>query len=427
MNNSSVQKLLDFLYESPTAHHAVHNSAAQLKAAGFTELFEKDVWDITPGGKYFVTKNGTCFAAFVAGTDVQNPAIRIIAGHTDSPTFVIKPNPQMITKGHIKLNTAAYGGPIMHTWFDRPLSLAGRVLLKSNSFLVPKQCLININKPLVIIPSLAIHMNREVNKGFEINAQNHTLPLVAMVNEQLENNDYLVNLLTKELGCEASDILDFDLMLYEYAKGEFVGSQGEFISSSRLDDLWMVYSGLQALLQASAGTFTKLIFAPDNEEIGSLTTQGAQSRFISSIIERIVPEGAFDRALAQTFVISCDLAHGAHPNFPEKDDPTTATMLGGGAVLKYSANKKYATTDYTAAVFKALCERAGVPCQGYITRSDVQGGSTIGAMMGANLGVAVVDMGLAVLGMHSIRELGATADHDYALKLFNTFFDNEVN
>jgi len=269
-------------------------------------------------------------------------------------------------------------------------------------------------------------MNREVNKGVEINPQNHTLPFVAMVNEQLEKEDYLMNLLTAELGCAAEDILDFDLMLYEYAKGELVGEREEFISSSRLDDLWMVYGGLQAILGAEAGTFTKMLYAPDNEEVGSLSTTGAESRFLSSVIKRIVPRGTFDRALAQTFVISADLAHGAHPNYPEKDDPTTATILGGGAVLKYSANKKYATTGYTAAIFKGLCERAGVPCQGYITRSDVQGGSTIGAMTAANLGVMVVDMGLAVWGMHSIRELGATADHEHLLKLFKTFFDNEV-
>jgi len=423
---SNVQNLLDFLYESPTAHHATSNSVSMLKKAGFIELFEKDEWSITPGGKYFVTKNGSCFAAFIVGTDIDNPALRIISAHTDSPAFVIKPNPQMIAKGHVKLNTAPYGGMIMHTWFDRPLALAGRVLLKSDSFLAPDERLININKPLVIIPSLAIHMNREVNKGVEINAQNHTLPFVAMVNEQLEKNDYLLGLLTAELGCDAEDILDFDLMLYEYAKGELVGEGGEFISSSRLDDLWMVYGGLQALLTAEAGTFTKMVFAPDNEEVGSLSTQGADSRFIKSVIKRIVPHGTFDRALAQTFVISADLAHGSHPNYPEKDDPTTPTVLGKGPVIKYSANKKYATTGYTAAVFKRLCQLADVPCQGYITRSDIQGGSTIGAMMGANLGVAVVDMGLAVFGMHSIREFGAVADHNYLLKLFSTFFKNEV-
>jgi len=423
---STIQNLLDFLYESPTAYHATANSVALLKEAGFVELFEKDCWDIAPGGKYFVAKGASCFAAFIAGTNVDNPSVRIIGAHTDSPAFVIKPNPQMTAKGYIKLNTAPYGGLIMHTWFDRPLAIAGRVLLKSDSFLAPTEYLVNFNRPLVIIPSLAIHMNREVNKGVEINAQNHTLPFVAMVNEQLEKDDYLVNLLTSELACDAGDILDFDLVLYEYAKGDLVGENSEFISASRLDDLWMVYGGLQALLAAEAGPFTKMLFAPDNEEVGSLSTTGAESRFFASVIERAVPRGTFDRALAQTFVISADLAHGAHPNYAEKDDPTTAPILGQGVVLKYSANKKYATTGYTAAVFKGLCERAGVPCQGYITRSDVQGGSTIGAMTGANLGVAVVDMGLAIWGMHSIREFGAVADHDHLLKLFTTFFCNEV-
>jgi aspartyl aminopeptidase len=343
---------------------------------------------------------------------------------------VIKPNAQIEAAGHIKLNTAAYGGVILHTWFDRPLALAGRVLLKGRDFMTPITKLVNINKPLVIIPSLAIHLNREVNNGFKINPQVDTLPFAAMVNDQLENNGYLMNLLTGELGCNTDDILDFDLMLYEYAPGMLMGANEEFISSSRLDDLWMVHAALEALKEAEAGEFTKLCFFPDNEEIGSLTAHGAQSYFLTSVLRRILPNstvGTFGKTMANSYIISADLGHGSNPNYPEKDDPTTKTILGGGAVLKYSPSQKYATTGYTAAIFKALCEKAGVPCQGYIVRSDVQGGSTIGAMMSANLGINVVDMGLAVLGMHSIRELGAVIDNEYALKLFKTFFSNEVN
>ncbi|MCL2349956.1 MAG: M18 family aminopeptidase [Defluviitaleaceae bacterium] len=422
----NAKKLLEYIYHSPTAFHATANAASEFIAAGFTELFEKDKWNLAPGGKYFVTKNDSSFAAFIVGTDETTPAIRGIAAHTDSPAFVIKPNPQMTTKGHIKLNTSPYGGMILHTWFDRPLALAGRVLLKGDSFMSPVSKLININKPLVIIPSLAIHLNREVNKGVEINAQNHTLPLVAMVNEQLENNDYLLNLLKDEMGCCAPDILDFDLMLYEYSKGELVGADEEFMSSSRLDDLWMVHSGLQAIINAEPGPFTKLLYCPDNEEVGSLTSRGAQSRFIESIIKRIAPSKKYDITLANSFMLSADLAHATNPNYADKDDPTTQTILGGGVVLKYSANQKYATTGFSAAAFKALCEKADVPCQGYITRSDVQGGSTVGAMLGAKLGMVVVDMGAPLLGMHSIRELGSVKDNEYILKLFKTFFDNEV-
>ncbi|MDR2168435.1 MAG: M18 family aminopeptidase [Clostridiales bacterium] len=413
----NAKKLLDFIYESPTAFHAAANVAAQLEGAGFSELFEGDDWDLKSGGKYFVRKNSSSIAAFVVGARAK---LRAIAAHTDSPAFAIKPNPEIEAGGHIKLNTAAYGGIILHTWFDRPLAIAGRVLLKGENFLAPEEKLININRPLVIIPSLAIHLNREVNNGFKINPQVDTLPLAAL------ENFSLADLLAKELERSSAQILDYDLMLYEYAPGVLLGENEEFISSPRLDDLWMVYGGLQAIKEAEAGEFTKLVYFPDNEEIGSLTAHGAQSRFIESVLRRINGgcEQSFAKMLADSFVISADLGHGSNPNYPEKDDPTTKTKLGGGPVLKYSPAQKYATTGYTAAIFKALCEKADVPCQGYIVRSDVQGGSTIGAMMSANLGVNVVDMGLAVLGMHSVRELGAVADNEYMLKLFKTFFEN---
>ncbi|MCL2855670.1 MAG: M18 family aminopeptidase [Defluviitaleaceae bacterium] len=418
----NAQKLLDYIYKSPTAYHATDNAVEELKKAGFTQLFEKDTWDMQAGGKYFVAKNGSAFAAWVVGSDMDNPAVRCIAAHTDSPAFVIKPNPQMKTGEYIKLNTSPYGGMILHTWFDRPLALAGRVLLKSDNFLAPVERLININRPLLVIPSLAIHLNREVNKGVEINPQNHTLPFAAMVNEELENDNYLVNLLTAELKCDASEILDFDLTLYEYARNGFVGG-GKFISSPRLDDLWMVHAGLEAILGAGPDTFTKLLFCPDNEEIGSMTAWGAHSRFIQSVLERIVGRDKFDQAMANSFIVSADLGHAQNPNYADKDDPTSPSIMGKGPIVKYSAMQKYATNGYTAAVFRGLCERANVPCQGYITRSDVTGGGTIGAMMSAKLGCAVVDMGLAVLGMHSIRELGAVIDNEYVLKLFKTFFE----
>jgi aspartyl aminopeptidase len=422
----NAQKLLDYLYESPTPFHATDNAAHRLAAVGFTELYEGDVWNIAPGGKYFLRRNSSCFAAFIMGTaDITAHGIRAIAAHTDSPFFAIKPNPQMSKNGHIRLNTSPYGGVIMHTWFDRPLAIAGRVLLKTENFLAPTEKLVNINRPLMVIPSLAIHLNREINSaGFKINAQSDTLPFVAMVNGELEKDDYLMNLLTEELDCKPDDILDFDLCLYEYQKGQFVGQNDEFISSSRLDDLWMVHAGLDAILSAAPSACTKLLYCPDNEEIGSLTPHGAQSRFIKTLIERISPQGAFGQVMANSFFISADLAHAANPNYPEKDDPTNPTLLGGGAVLKYSANQKYATNGYTGSIFTALCQKAGVPVQKYITRSDIVGGGTIGAIMGANLGVNVVDMGMGVLGMHSIRELGATIDNDYVLKVFGAFFDS---
>jgi len=421
----NAQGLLDYLHKSPTPFHATSNAAEALVTAGFAELSEGKDWQITPGGKYFLRKNNSAFAAFIMGTgDITAHGIRAIAAHTDSPTFAIKPNPQMTTKHHIKLNTSPYGGVIMHTWFDRPLALAGRVLLKSQNFLSPTTKLININKPLLIIPSLAIHLNREINNGYKINPQADTLPFAAMVNQHLENDDYLIRLLINELGCATEDILDFDLCLYEYQKGQLAGENEEFISSSRLDDLWMVHAGLETIKNSAPAKYTKLLYCPDNEETGSLTPQGAFSALLRNLIERIVPRGTIGQTMANSFFISADLAHGANPNHPDKDDPTTATLLGGGPVLKYSAMQKYATNGYTGSIFAALCQKADVPMQKYITRSDVVGGGTVGAILGAGLGVAVVDIGVAVLGMHAVRELGAVIDNEYILKTFGTFFDN---
>ena len=417
-------KLVEYLNASPTAFHATENACAELKEVGFEELFECKTWELVPGGKYFVKKNESAFIAFIVGTA---DGVNAIAAHTDSPAFVIKPNPQMEANGLIKLNTSPYGGMILHTWFDRPLSVAGRVVLKSDNFMHPTQKLVNINKPLVIIPSLAIHLNREVNNGYKINPQSDTLPLAGIINDQLEDNNYLMNILTKELDCKPEDILDFDLMLYEYAPGHIMGANDEFISASRLDDLWMVYAGVQAIKNAKPGEHTKLIFCPDNEEVGSLTSHGGESRFFESVLRRIAThkcEQSFAQMLAKSYIISADLAHATNPNHADKDDPTTKTKLGGGPVLKHSPKQLYATTSYTGAIFKGLCEKAGVPCQGYIVRSDALGGSTVGAMMSANLGVKVVDIGAPLLGMHAVRELCAVADVDYMNTLFATFFAN---
>lgn len=422
--NQNAQKLIDYLYASPTAFQATQNATSMLLKNDFVQLFEHDTWHLQKGKKYFITKNDSSFVAFVLGTDnIEASGIKAIAAHTDSPAFAIKPNPEIIKDKHIKLNTAPYGGVIMYTWFDRPLAIAGRVMLHSDDIYKPASHLININKPLLIIPSLAIHLNRDVNKGYELNPQIDTLPFAALVNAELEKNDYLYSMLTDELDCKKEDILDFELKLYEYEKGCLVGNEQEFISSSRLDDLWMVYAGLDAILNAKPQPFTQMLYCPDNEEIGSLTPQGAQSTFLSHIIRRITPSfEAYHKALSNSYFISADLGHATNPNYPKKDDITTKTTLGEGPVLKYSPMQKYATNSYSAAIFKSLCQKAQVPMQSYITRSDVMGGSTIGSFIGVSLGANIVDMGMAVMGMHSIRELASVNDNEYVLKLFNTFY-----
>ena len=429
MEKKLALELLDFLYDSPSACHGVKATQKILNENGFIEIKETDKWDLQPKGKYYVIKNDSALIAFEIGTgDIEETGLRLIGAHTDVPGFRIKPNPQMISEGkYVKLNTEVYGGPILHTWFDRPLSIAGKVSLKGASPLKPETRLVNINKPLLIIPSLAIHMNREVNEGFKINRQVDTLPLLGLINDKLEKEDYLMNILAEELQVKKEDILNFELGLYEYEKGMLIGMNEELISSGRFDDLWMVYAGIKALVDSKENVATKVMICIDNEEIGSLTAEGANSTLLNNILERIAlglgkdREGYY-RALANSIMISADLAHAVHPNLGDKHDPTNRPVLEGGPVLKIAASGSYSTDSFNGAVFAGICEAAGVPFQKFVNRSDVRGGTTIGPVTAANLTIPVIDMGAPVLGMHSIRELASVKDNYYTVKVFTEFF-----
>lgn len=421
--------LIEYLYNSPTAFHAVDTTKKELVKAGFKELKEEEKWQIKKEGKYFVTKNDSAIIAFVVGKgELEDHGFKIIGAHTDSPGFRIKPKAEMVAEGkYIRLNTEVYGGPILTTWFDRPLALAGRVTLRGKNPFFPETKLVKVNKPLMIIPNLAIHMNREVNEGFKINRQKDTLPLLAMVNESLENNNLLLNLLAQELKAEVESILDFDLFLYEFEKGTLVGLNEEFISSGRLDDLAMVHAGIKALIAAPVNQATNIVAAFDNEEVGSSTKQGADSELLSHILERIViclgkSREDYFRAIANSFMISADLAHGVHPNAGEKHDPVLRPVLNGGPVIKLAASQSYTTDSNSAAVYEEICKRAGVPVQRFVNRSDLRGGSTIGPISSSHLAIRSVDMGTPILGMHSIRELGGVKDHLYCIKSFEEFF-----
>ena len=429
MEKKLALELVDFLYDSPSACHGVKATQKILDENGFIEIKETDKWDLQPKGKYYVIKNDSALIAFEVGTgDIEETGLRLIGAHTDVPGFRIKPNPQMISEGkYVKLNTEVYGGPILHTWFDRPLSIAGKVSLKGASPLKPETRLVNINKPLLIIPSLAIHMNREVNEGFKINRQVDTLPLLGLINDKLEKEDYLMNILAEELQVNKEDILNFELGLYEYEKGMLIGMNEELISSGRFDDLWMVYAGIKALVDSRENAATKVMICIDNEEIGSLTAEGANSTLLNNILERIAlglgkdREGYY-RALANSIMISADLAHAVHPNLGDKHDPTNRPVLEGGPVLKIAASGSYSTDSFNGAVFAGICEAAGVPFQKFVNRSDVRGGTTIGPVTAANLTIPVIDMGAPVLGMHSIRELASVKDNYYTVKVFTEFF-----
>lgn len=424
------EELIDFIYDSPTAFHAVETVKKVLSNCGFKELKESDKWNLTKGGKYYTKKNNSAIVAFVMGNDsVVENGFKIIGSHTDSPTFRIKPNPHMICeKGYLKLNTEVYGGPILNTWLDRPLAIAGRVVLKSKNIMSPEERLTNINKPLLVIPNLAIHMNREVNKGVELNPQKHTLPLMGIVNGTMEKNNYLLNILAKELKVNSEDIIDFDLFLYEYEKGCIMGMNNEFISSSRLDDLAMVHASLKALVQCKATKGTNVLVAFDNEEVGSSTKQGADSTMLSSILERIVEKEesskeAYFRALSKSFIISSDLAHAVHPNSPEKADPVNRPMINKGPVIKISARQSYTSDSFSSAIYEQICKKANVPMQRFVNRSDERGGSTIGPISSTHINIPSVDIGTAVLGMHSIRELGGVEDHFYITESFKEFYN----
>lgn len=423
------QNLVDFIYESPSAFHAVQNVEKVLKKAGFEELKEEAKWNLKKGGKYYMTKNKSALVSFVVGSgEIEENGFRLVGAHTDSPTFRIKPLPEIISEDtYVKLNTEVYGGIILNTWMDRPLSLAGRVIVKGEEVFYPETRLLNINRPILIIPNVAIHMNREINKGIELNKQKDTLPLLSLVSEELEKGDYLLNLIADELRVNKEDIIDFDLYLYEFEKGCIMGLNNEFISSSRLDDLQMVHAGINALIDSKASKSTNVMICYDNEEVGSMTKQGADSEMVPNVLERISlcfnkSREDYFRALAKSFIISADNAHAVHPNSPEKHDPTNRPVINKGPVIKISANQSYTTDSDSSAVYETICKKADVPYQKFVNRSDTPGGSTIGPISSAHLNIRSVDIGNPTLSMHSIREFAGVEDHLYVYKTFVEFF-----
>ena len=429
MEKKLAQELIDFLYDSPTAFHATKNIGEELKKNGFIELKEEYKWDLKKEGKYFITKNSSALIAFIIGKgEIEEDGFKLIGAHTDSPGFRLKPSPEIISENaYLKLNTEVYGGPILNTWFDRPLSLAGRVIVRSENPLEPKTMLLNIKKPILIIPNLAIHMNREINDGVKINRQKDTLPVMTMVNKNLEKDGYLLNLIATELGIDKEEVLDFDLFPYEYEKGTIMGVNEEFISMGRLDDLAMVHAGIRAIISSPVNKATNVMICTDNEEVGSATKQGADTTLVANILERIVlclgkDKEAFFRAIAKSFMISADLAHAVHPNVGEKHDPVLRPVINGGPVIKIAASQSYTSDADSSAVYVEVCKRAGVPVQMFTNRSDLRGGSTIGPISATHLPIRSVDMGTPVLAMHSIRELGGVQDHYYCMKSFEEFY-----
>lgn len=417
------RKLLAFIEQSPNSFFAVKTAAEKLEEAGFSRLCEGERWELSPGGSYFTTRNSSALIAFRLPKE-ELIGFQIMASHADSPSFKLKPNFELKAEDHfLKLNTERYGGMILSSWFDRPLSIAGRVMVKTENGAESR--LVRIDRDLLIIPSLAIHMNREANDGFKMNPQQDLLPLSGVGAEELKA------LIAGAAGCEYGEILDSDLFLYNRQKGALLGGEDGFVCAPQLDDLQCTFASLEGILGAKVGRSAAVCAIFDNEEVGSATKQGAAATFLRDTLERIgeafsFTAGDFTRALRRSFMVSADNAHGVHPNHPEKADPTNRPVVNGGIVIKYSANQRYTTDAVSGAIFRLLCEKAEVPVQVFANRSDIPGGSTLGNISNTQVALNTVDIGLAQLAMHSAYETAGQKDTERLVKAAQTLFSASI-
>lgn len=418
---SYIEGLFEFINNSPTCFHAVENIGKELEGAGYHKLSEKSEWKIRMGGKYYVNRNDSAVIAFSI-PEKEFKGFHIVAAHSDSPCFKLKELPELtVEEQYLKWNVEKYGGMILSTWLDRPLSIAGRVAVKESDEMVTK--LVNVNRNIAVIPNVAIHMNRDMNKGIEYNPQTDMPPLAGSADHR---NEYL-SLLAREAGVEADQILGQDIFLYNRDKCSRLGLDEEYICGPRLDDLECAYAGLKALVGAEAQNYITMLAVFDNEEVGSGTKQGADSSFLRDVLSRIrgglqLTEEQYQCMLAESFLISADNAHAVHPNHPEKTDAVNKSYLNAGIVIKYHGSQRYATDAYSAAVMKDICREAGVPCQTYVNRSDIAGGSTLGNILMAQVSMNTVDIGLPQLAMHSACETAGTKDLDYLVKALSVFY-----
>ena len=421
--------LLNMLDSSPVNFLAVDYAARRLEANGFTRVELGNMPQLQPGAGYYMTKNGSALFAFRVGTGSATEGFKLICAHTDSPGFRIKPSPEMYSEGGmIRLNTEVYGGPILYTWFDRPLSIAGRVILRGQSPLRPVTRLLHVKRPLLLIPHIAIHFNRNVNDGNPLNRQRDMMPVLGFINGHFERDNLLLRIIAEELNVDAGDILDFDLSLYDVMPATLCGLNNEFVSCGRQDDLLMAFAGLEAMLAGKPSFMTQVLALFDNEETGNVTKQGSASPVLRNLLDTIIlnrggKPGDLYGAVENSFMISADMAHALHPNYPDKHDPTNHPVMGGGPVIKFNANQKYVTDADSAAVFAEICRKAGVPFQYFVNRSDMAGGGTLGNTLTTQLPMRGVDIGNPMWGMHSVRETSALVDTEYTIKAFTQFYN----
>ena len=416
-----IHQLFDFIQCSPTASHTAATVRAMLVQAGFTQLLESQPWDLQPGGRYYTTRGMSSLIAFqVPKADFHG--FSVIAPHGDSPCFKVKESPELRVDGqYTKLNTEVYGGMQLALWTDRPLSVAGRLAVRTENGV--KGVLCDIRRDLLLIPGVAIHMNRGVNEGVKLDPQKDTLPLLGGSQADLKK------LVAENAGVAPEDILSWDLYLYSRAQGTVFGAEKEFIAAPRLDDLECVFAAAKAFLAGENRENVTVLSLFDNEETGSLTRQGADSPFLSEVLERISLSCGKSReehlrAIASGFMLSADNAHAAHPDSPEKSDPTNRCYLNGGVVVKHSP--RYASDALTAGLFQRICQKAGVPVQVYYNNSKIPGGGTLGNLSGSHVALPTVDIGLAQLSMHSPYETAGAKDLDYMVWAMQAFYESVI-
>ena len=423
MHYKTTESLLAFIKKSPTAFQATAEMEKKFAENGYQLLSEQEYWKLQPGGKYIVTRNHSALIAFSIPKK-ECRKFHIIASHSDSPAFKIKENPEIkVDNSYVKLNVEKYGGMLMAPWFDRPLSIAGRLVVSEGSRLVSK--LVNVDRDLVMIPNLAIHMNRQVNDGYAYNAQKDMLPVFG----SLEAKGTFMSLIAEAAGVKEEDILGHDLFLYNRQPGTIWGADETFLSCGRLDDLQCAFSSVKAVIEGENSSSISVAAIFDNEEVGSGTKQGADSTFLKDVLERINDSLGRTReqylmAVASSFMISADNAHAVHPNHADVADPTNRPAINEGIVIKYNANQKYTTDAVSAAVFKALCKKVQVPVQTFTNRSDIAGGSTLGNISNAHVSLNTVDIGLPQFAMHSPYETAGVKDTCYLIKAATEFFNS---
>lgn len=420
-----IDNFIAYLNNATVPYTAVSTSVKLLQDKGFSELSMTESWELEAGGSYFVKIYDTSLVAFTVPMNVtEKMTMRLGVAHTDYPCLRVKACPDMQDKGYQRLNVECYGGGIWNTWLDRPLSLAGKVCLRSEDVFAPKTVIIDLERPVLTIPNLAIHMNRDVNKGVELNKQTELLPIAGLVAEALESSNYFMDFLAGYLQVKAEDILDFDLYVYNAEKGCKLGLNEELLSASRLDNLSSCYALLNGI--SIAGEHLNMILLLDNEEVGSRSKQGADSALIRILLEKIyaslgLRNENLNDSIFQSMALSVDVAHGLHPAYPSKSDPKLTVVCGNGFAIKMNYSQKYATDTEAIAVLVQLCEKEGIKYQKYVNRSDIAGGSTIGCILSAQIPMKTVDVGIPILAMHSARELMAGKDLEYLINMVKVF------